>query len=251
MVKTHLLDLMKLILTLRALIFYFMTAILVIIFTTGLFIMLPFPFQKGRMQVSRCWSKLTLYLGALVCGMRFKIIGLENCPTTPAVYIIKHQSAWETMIMPGLLPPTCAVAKKSLLNIPLFGWSLRMSRTIPIDRKASISAFKKVINLGKSRIAEGLSIVIYPEGTRVSPGEHPKFHKTAMMLAKDAGVPIVPIAQNSGSCWRRNSFLKYPGLITVVIGRPIDSKAASSEALNTQVYEWIKAEMINLEGDHS
>ena len=238
----------KLFLLLRAVLFYVILAVLVIIFTTALFVVLPLPFQKGRLQISRAWSWLVLKLGVWTCGMRYHIIGQENLSSTPAVYVIKHQSAWETIVMTSILPPNCCVAKESLLNIPLFGWSLRMTQTIPIDRKASISAFKKVLQTGKTRLKEGLSIVIYPEGTRTLPGEHPKFHKTAMMLAKEAKVPVIPIAHNSGSCWRRNSFLKYPGVITIVIGKALDSTTLSSETLNTEVYEWIKDTMLTLEG---
>ncbi len=247
MVKSLIELLMKVIFALRAALFYIILAILVLIFTVALVVMLPFPFQKGRMQISKIWSKLILYIGAFVCGMHYRIIGKDNISNAPAVYVIKHQSAWETMIMTGILPPSCSVAKESLLNIPLFGWGMRMTKAIPINRQASISAFKKVLNTGKSRIAEGLSIIIYPEGTRTPPGEHPKFHKTAMMLAKDAGVPVIPIAHNSGSCWRRNSFLKYPGTISVVIGSAIDSKTLSTDELHTQVYEWMKNEMIKIE----
>jgi len=233
---------------LRSALFYLATAITVVLFTTALFIFLPLPFRYGRKQISRTWAKLIMHLGSLICGMKVKFVGLEHCPSTPAVYLLKHQSAWETMTLLGVLPPNCAVAKESLLNIPLFGWSMRMAKAIPINRTAGMGAFKKIIALGKNRITEGLSILIFPEGTRVPPGEHPRFHKTAAILAKEAGVPVVPVAHNSGSCWRRNSFLKYPGLITVVIGKPIDSQSMSSSALNNMVYEWIKTEMIKLEG---
>jgi 1-acyl-sn-glycerol-3-phosphate acyltransferase len=122
-----------------------------------------------------------------------------------------------------------------------------MCEHIPIDRKASVSAFKKVIRLGKERLLQGLSIVIFPEGTRVAPRHHPKFHRTAVILALEAGVPVIPVAHNSGSCWTRNSFFKTPGLITVVIGKPIPSTGKTAEALNQEVYEWIKNEMETLE----
>ncbi len=128
---------------------------------------------------------------------------------------------------------------------------MRMCKHIPIDRKAGISAFKKIIQTGKSRLQAGISVIIFPEGTRVAPHENPKFHRTAVMLAKETRALVVPIAHNSGHCWRRNSFLKYPGTITVVIGKPINPANMGLDELNTHVYEWIKQEMLKLEQEPS
>lgn len=180
--------------------------------------------------------------------MNYKIIGLENCPKTGTVYLAKHQSAWETIALSCILPNNCIVAKSSLLNIPFFGWGMRICKHIPIDRKAGITAFKKLIRTGQTRLREGLAIIIFPEGTRVPPGEAPKFHRTAVMLAKQTRAPIVPVAHNAGMCWRRNHFIKFPGTITVIIGQPIDSQSLNVDELNTKIYEWIKQEMIQLEG---
>lgn len=238
----------KLFLALRAILYYIWLAVSAAIFTTLLFLTLPLPFNKGRLQISRCWSRLAAFGGRWICGMKYQIIGFENCPKDAAIYISKHQSAWETIVFPGMMPPNCFVAKESLLKIPVFGWGMRICKNIPIDRKAGMSALKKVLRLGKERIEKDqLSIIIFPEGTRVAPSEHPKFHKTAMMLAKETNTQVIPIAHNSGSSWRRNSFLKYPGKITVIIGKPIDPKNLTLEQVNTQVYEWIRNEMIHLE----
>lgn len=231
----------------RSILFYLWLALSAIFFTILLFIALPLPFRKGRMQISRKWCHLALLMGKWICGMKYEIIGLEHCPRNACIYIAKHQSAWETIALPGILPPNCFVAKESLLKIPFFGWGMRICKHIPIDRSSGMSALKKVLRLGKERITEGLSIIIFPEGTRVAPLEHPKFHKTATLLAKEARAPVIPIAHNSGSCWRRNSFIKYPGKITVIIGPVLDSTALTNEQINTQTYECIKKEMIRLE----
>lgn len=231
----------------RAVLYYVFLAVTAFFFTLVIFLLWPLPFKYGRLQVSRGWCWCAAQGGAWICGIRYRLVGRKNCPKTPAVYLIKHQSAWETIALPALLPPSCCVAKEALLNIPFFGWSMRICAHIPIDRKATVSAFKKVIRMGKERIARGLSIMIFPEGTRVPPRVHPKFHRTAVMLALEAGVPVVPVAHNSGSCWMRNSFFKTPGLITVVIGNPISSEGKTAEVLNNEVYEWIKKEMEVLE----
>lgn len=235
-------------LMLRAVAYYLVLAFSTVIFTFLLVLSLPLPYHKGRLPVSRAWSKLARNAGKWLCGMDCTIIGRENYPATPAIYVCKHQSAWETIALAGILPPNCFVAKQSLLNIPVFGWGMRLCKHIPIDRSAGLSALKKILKIGKARLEEDkLSIVIFPEGTRVAPKNHPKFYKTAMMLAKETGAAVVPVAHNSGSCWRRNSFVKYPGRITVVIGKPISTEHLSLAELNDLTYEWIKQEMLKLE----
>lgn len=237
----------KLFLALRALLYYIWLGVTAIIFNLMLYFVLFLPFNKGRMQITRTWCHLARLGGKWICGMNYRILGKENCPQTASIYLSKHQSAWETIVFQGLLPPNCFVTKASVLKIPFFGWGMRISKHIPIDRNAGIRAFKKVIQAGKERLHEGLSVIIFPEGTRVAPHMHPEFHRTAVLLAKETGAAVVPIAHNSGSCWRRNQFLKYPGTITVVIGPPIDSKNLSTAELNAAVYEWIKQEMLKLE----
>lgn len=234
-------------LALRATFFYLVLGITTFIFTMLILLSFPLPFRWACSPLSRMWCLTALWSGRLICGLKYKIIGLEHLPKTPVIFLAKHQSAWETLILPAVLPPIACVCKEALLRIPFFGWSLRLSKNIPIDRKAGIQAFKKVLALGKARMKEGLSILIFPEGTRVAPLTHPKFHKTATMLALAAGVPIIPIAHNSGQCWRRNHFIKTPGTITVIIGPPIATQGKTSEAINTEAYEWIKTQMESIE----
>ncbi len=236
-----------LLLALRAVLFYLVVAVLVLIFTTLLFLVLPLPFRYGRLQISRGWAHAISWTGRLICGMSYRIIGAENIPNTPVVYLSKHQSAWETMTFTGLLTPNCFVCKEALLKIPFFGWSMKICRAIPINRSAGVSAFKKVLSIGKERLAEGLSIIIFPEGTRVAPKQHPKFHRTGVMLATSCNVPIIPIAHNSGACWRRNAFIKRPGLITIIIGKPIDPTGKTPEMMNQEVHQWIQTQMESLE----
>ncbi|MCX7123748.1 MAG: lysophospholipid acyltransferase family protein [Gammaproteobacteria bacterium] len=234
-------------LALRAALFYLVVSVLVLIFTTLLFVVLPLPFRYGRQQISRGWAHSITFVGKLICGMSYQIIGAENIPKTPVVYLSKHQSAWETMTFTGLLTPNCFVCKEALLKIPFFGWSMAICRAIPINRSAGVSAFKKVLSVGKSRLAEGLSIIIFPEGTRVAPKQHPKFHRTGVTLATSCNVPIIPIAHNSGACWRRNEFIKRPGLITIIIGKAIEQSGKTAEAINQEVHQWMQTQMEQLE----
>ena len=234
-------------LAIRAVIFYLFVSILVVIFSLTLYLLLPLPFRYGRQQVSRAWSHCIAFTGWMICGMRYKVIGAENIPNTPVVFLSKHQSAWETMTFSAFLPPNCFVCKDALLKIPLFGWSMAICKAIPINRRAGVSAFKKVLVVGKARLAEGLSIIIFPEGTRVPPKTHPKFHRTGAMLASSCNVPIIPVAHNSGSCWRRNEFIKRPGLITIVIGKAIDQTGKNADTLNQEIHAWMQTQMEQLE----
>lgn len=236
----------KLFLALRAVLFYIITSILIFIFTIALYLALPFPF-KARLFLSRAWSFSILWSAKLICGLDYEVQGKEYLPKTPVIFLSKHQSAWETMTFQYLLPPNCFVCKDSLLKIPFLGWAIRICRQIPINRNAGIKAFKKIIDLGKQRLQNGLSIIIFPEGTRVAPKTNPKFYKTAASLAKAENTPVFPIAHNSGSCWRRNSFLKYPGKIIIIIGPSIDTENLSADEINDQAYEWIKTTMSQIE----
>lgn len=233
-------------LTLRAIALYLAVTITLILWTIVLFI--AWPFGRGpTLAVERSWSRLVTHLARWICGIRFRIEGLENLPNRPVIFFSKHQSAWETLVMPSLLPANCFVCKKSLLNIPVFGWAMRITHHIPIDRSQGVQALKSVIKEGKDRLSKGLSIVIFPEGTRVPPLANPTFHKSGSALARATHAPIVPIAHNAGQCWRRNSFLKTPGLITIVIGQPIPTEGRSVEEINQDAYQWITTTMARLE----
>ncbi|MDF2939934.1 MAG: acyl-phosphate glycerol 3-phosphate acyltransferase [Gammaproteobacteria bacterium] len=231
----------KLFLALRSLIFYVLMISTALFFMLGMYLTLMFPFQV-RLSIGRSWTRLSTQLAKWICGISYEVKGLEHLPAQPVVFLSRHESAWETMSFAGILPPLVYVCKKSLMMVPIIGWGMYISRQIPIDRSQGVRAFKKVIEQGKNRLQQGLSIAIFPEGTRVTPGQYPHFHKTGAALAKACGAPVVPIALNSGHCWPKNSFIKYPGKITVVIGEPIDSKAYSAEEISHLCYEWIKQE---------
>jgi 1-acyl-sn-glycerol-3-phosphate acyltransferase len=231
----------------RSALWYLLIVVSLIFWFTVLYLAFPFGLN-ARLAVSRSWSRLAADISRWVCGIRYEMIGLDKLPTLPVIFFSKHQSAWETLVFLGILPKNCFVCKKSLLNIPFFGWGMRLTKHIPIDRKQGMQALKSVIKEGKDRLNLGLSIVIFPEGTRVPPYQNPKFHKSGSALAKATGYPVVPIAHNAGQCWRRNSFLKYPGKITVIVGSPYDTKGKSVDEINDTMYAWIKETMVQLEG---
>jgi len=205
--------------------------------------LLTFPFSRiRRNQIISLWARSMLWWLALSCNIRYEIKGAENIPSKPCVILAKHQSAWETLAFQLIFPPQVYVMKRELLWIPFFGWGLAMTSPIAIKRSAGREALKQLVALGKARLASGLWVVVFPEGTRIAPGHHGKFHIGGAWLASGTKATVVPVAHNAGLHWAKNSVLKRPGVITVSIGPPIDCTSLKADAVNAQAEAWIKAE---------
>ena len=131
--------------------------------------------------------------------------------------------------------------KRELLRIPFFGWGLATLRPIAIDRAAGRSALDQVLEQGRRRLAEGIWVVVFPEGTRVAPGAQRRYRLGGAVLAERTGSPVVPVAHNAGDYWPRRGFLKRPGTIRLVIGEPIESKGRSATEINARAAEWIES----------
>lgn len=213
--------------------------------------LLTFPFAPlTRYRIITCWSRLMIDAASSLCGIRYRVLGVENIPKEPCIILSKHQSAWETLAFQVILPPHVWVLKRELLWIPFFGWGLAMLSPIAIDRSAGARALRQTLDQGRERLTQGFSIVIFPEGTRIAPGTRGTYHPGGAWLAVKTGVAALPIAHNAGECWPRNAFLKYPGLVTVSIGPALPSRDASPEALNARAELWIEAEMKRI-ADHA
>jgi len=182
----------------------------------------------------------------VILGFRYEVQGLENIPASAAIYLAKHQSAWETIALQIWTPPAVFVLKRELLYIPFFGWALWGLRMIWIDRSAGKAALDKIVTQGKKRLNEGLSIIIFPEGTRVAPGQMGKFKAGGARLAVRTGASVIPIAHNAGELWPRNAFIKKPGTITVRFGPAIDPAGLTDSELNDRVETWIREAMREL-----
>ncbi len=206
---------------------------------------------QNRYRVTSSWTRIMLFLLRNLCGLRYRIIGAENIPQTPSIVLSKHQSAWETLAFQEIFPPQVWVLKKELLRIPFFGWGLAMTSPIAIDRSARKKALEQIVEQGKDRLKQGFWIVIFPEGTRIPPGQRGKYRIGGAWLATHTNVPVVPVAHNAGEFWGRNSFVKHPGTITVSIGQPIDPTGMEAGELNAQVEAWIEAEMLRISRGNS
>jgi 1-acyl-sn-glycerol-3-phosphate acyltransferase len=193
-----------------------------------------------RYRIISGWSRLVIFLAKALLGIRCKVEGRENLPARPAVILSKHQSAWETLAFQQIFPPQVHVLKRELLWIPFFGWGLALMSPIAIDRARGVAALRSIARRGRERLAQGFWVVVFPEGTRVAPGERRAYHLGGAWLAVASGAPIVPVAHNAGRVWPRNAFLKRPGTVTVRIGPPIETRDRDPKMLNALAETWIE-----------
>ncbi len=236
---------MKAVLLLRSSLFALFQLVITPPFAIVALLTFPLP-AVTRYRVITLWSRLTVAAAKNICGIRYRVVGAEHIPSQPCVVLSKHQSAWETMAFQVIFPPQVYVIKRELLWIPFFGWGLGMLSPIAIDRRSGMRAVKQMLAQGKDRLARGFWVIVYPEGTRMAPATRGKYQTGGAAIAVHAGAPVVPIAHNAGECWRRNAFIKYPGLITVSIGSAIDSRGMKPATLTRQAEDWIEREMGHL-----
>ena len=206
----------------------------------------PLP-RMARYRFISGWSLAVLACLRYLCGIEWRVEGREHLPGGPAVILAKHQSAWETLAFQRILPPQVHVLKRELLWIPFFGWGLALMSPIAIDRSRGVAAMRNIARRGKERLAQGFWVIVFPEGTRVAPGTRRRYQSGGAWLAAHAGAPVVPVAHNAGRVWPRNSFLKYPGRVTVRIGPPIASAGLSPEAITAQAETWIETQQKTLD----
>ena len=193
------------------------------------------------------WGMTNLALQRWICGLDYRVSGVENLPSQACIVMAKHQSAWETIALRALLPPEQSwVLKQELLRIPVFGTGLKIAKSIPIDRSAGRKAILKVVQDGIARLQEGRWVIIFPEGTRTQPGERRKYGLGGAVLAQRSGLPVLPIAHNAGVFWRRRGVRKFPGTIAVVIGPLIPSEGRKATEIIGDVENWIENTQENL-----
>lgn len=206
--------------------------------------LLTFPFSPiKRNQLISLWAKTMLWWLRVTCKVEYQVQGLSHLPSTPSVILAKHQSAWETLAFQLIFPPQVYVMKQSLLWIPFFGWGLAMTSPIAIDRSAGRKALKKLVQLGKARLKKGFWVVVFPEGTRIPTKTIGKFHIGGAWLASGSDATVVPVAHNAGNFWPKNSILKYPGTIQVIIGEPFSAKDLKPDEVNKRVEAWMQTQM--------
>ncbi|RLU03341.1 MAG: 1-acyl-sn-glycerol-3-phosphate acyltransferase [Ketobacter sp.] len=226
----------------RGLIFNLFYSMSVILISVPVVLIGPFIGFRGRTRFFVIWTQSILWYLRIICGIRVRVIGQENIPTKPLVIVSNHQSTWETYALYHLLYPVCTVLKKELTYIPIFGWLLRWSRPIVIDRKKKATAMKEILRQGQNRLSDGLSVLIFPEGTRVPTTDTRSHMPGGAMLAVKSGVAVLPVVHNAGQHWPAHQLAKIPGEIVVKIGEPVSPVGKSAKELNAQLEQWLNTE---------
>jgi 1-acyl-sn-glycerol-3-phosphate acyltransferase len=190
-----------------------------IIGTIGLpFLLAP---RGATMEFGRFWARSVLFLLRIIVGLDHEIRGLDRVPRGACIIAMKHQSTWDTLILPTVLGDPACVLKRELLFVPFYGWYAARAGSIAIDRRGGSGALRRMVAVARQVAAQGRSIVIFPEGTRVAPGVRLPYQPGVAALYQALALPLVPAAVNSGCFWGRRSFLKRPGKIVLEFLDPI------------------------------
>ncbi len=230
---------------LRFALFNLLSWIAVVIWGIPVLLVAPFG-HRFPYAIARNWCRVIRFLLKWICGLRYRVEGRENFPAQPCVLFIKHSSAFETFVQIIEFPRACWVLKRELLWVPFFGWALQAMRSIAIDRTAGGTAVKQVVEQGKQRLADGLSVSIFPEGTRMPPGETKRYGISGTLLAAASGAPIVPIAHNAGYHWPRRAKGIKPGEVVFVVGKPVTATDREPREVNDEIQNWIENEVARI-----
>lgn len=231
----------------RSLFYFSLLLLTTLVFSLPLILLgwaMPF---RWNAVIANTWAMTNLKLLAWVCKLRYQVTGLENIPEGGVIIMAKHQSAWETIALRGLLKPEQTwVLKRELMWLPVFGWALASAEPIAINRKAQKQAVREIVTQGTERLKAKRTVIIFPEGTRVAPGMRKRYGIGGALLAHHSGYPIVPIAHNAGVFWRRRGVKKYPGTVRMELGPLIDTTDLSAPEIIHRVEDWIEATMEKL-----
>ncbi len=204
---------------------------------------LPYPRRYG---VARHWARTQLGAARVLCGLGYTVEGAEHIPAGGHISMWKHSSAWETIAQMVIFPPQAWVLKREILWIPFIGWATWLMDPIAIDRRAGHNAVKEVVAQGRRRLEQGRWVLVFPEGTRVAPGQTKKYGISGAVLAAESGRLIVPVAHDAGVYWGRRGILKRAGTIRVVIGPPIATAGREPRELIDETRAWIDAKVSEL-----
>ena len=227
---------------LGSLLFSIYTIITTVITSIICFVLFPFPYSLRYFFINLYATSVIKAL-TLFTGMRYKVEGEENIPHQPVIVFCKHQSTWETFIVQVIFKKISFVFKNELLWIPFFGWGLAAMKPIPIKRGSGQKAVQQLVSGGIKRLKEGISVVIFPEGTRTKPSGPGRYRVGGAVLAAESEYPVVPVAHHAGEFWPRKGFIKSPGMVTVRIGPPITTKGKRPEEILAEAKAWIEAQM--------
>lgn len=232
----------------RSCLFWLYSTASIVIYSSIVLCLFMLPVRTIHAMV-RQFLRLYIYIFSKICCVRYEIEGLENIPVNQnGIVFSKHQSTWETFYLPIAFRYPAYILKKELFYVPFFGWALAVSKPIAIDRKNRSSAMQQVMVKGKKCLEDGRWVIVFPEGTRVAPGEVGHYRLGGARLAAETGYPVIPVAHNAGRVWPRRRFIKRPGVIRVVIGPMIQTKGRTPEEILSQAKDWIETTMLRIDG---
>jgi 1-acyl-sn-glycerol-3-phosphate acyltransferase len=229
----------------RSLLFYIGQIFSTLLFAPLGIIVFPLSFKTRYFIVTR-WTIFNLWWLKICCNVQYKVEGLDNIPDKACIVMCKHQSAFETLVLQLIFIPQVWILKRELLKIPIYGWGLASMQPIAIDRGSAIKSFRQIVTQGCQRLKENLWVIIFPEGTRVAPGDKGTYLPGGGMLAVKSGANVIPVAHNAGYLWPKNSLIKRPGIITLVIGPVIESANKSAKQITEEVETWIETTISSL-----
>ncbi|HYW92324.1 MAG TPA: lysophospholipid acyltransferase family protein [Gammaproteobacteria bacterium] len=221
-----------------SLVYYAQAAVTIPVWVVLLVLALPLPYGM-RYPLIYSWIAVQRFCLRWLCRVRVEYEGTGNLPAGPAIVFCKHQSMLETLLTQKVMPPQTWVLKRELLRIPVFGWGLRSAAPIAIDRSSGKRALREVVRQGRTRLRQGIWVVVFPEGTRVPPGRTRSFGAGGAMLAAETEAPVVPVAHNAGEHWLRGRILIKPGIVRVRIGPAIDTAGLKPREINARAKQWI------------
>jgi 1-acyl-sn-glycerol-3-phosphate acyltransferase len=232
----------------RSLLFYLGYVTVTIVWASvSLAVAWMLPLRARFVFVAGVWSRAVLAWLRLTCGVRFRIAGMEHIPQTPCIVFARHESSWETLLLQLLFAPQATLLKRELLRIPFFGWGLRLAKPIPIDRADPRAALRTLIRVGRVRLEQGVWVVLFPEGTRVEPGERRPFLLGGAALAEATARPVLVVTHNAGRCWPPRRFIKQPGTIDVLISEPIATAGLKCRQINSLAHDVMDRALTSLE----
>ncbi len=229
----------------RAIAYWLIFIISTIVMTIPVLIGQLISYHHGY-AVIRFWLNIHMTALRVICRVNWNISGMENLPPNPSIVMCKHQSTFETMMLPMIIPDPVFVAKRELALVPGFGWCLALSDAVLIKRGAGRSSIRQLKELSIERFERQRCLVIFPEGTRRAPDDPPEYKIGGAVVAAETGVPVVPIAHNAGEFWPRHSFIKWPGTIDVRIGPPIETAGKAANEILDETVAWIEAQQSEL-----
>ncbi len=197
---------------------------------------------KYRIGLVRLWIAYSLLCLRVFCGLKYTVEGMDNVPDDGFIVMSKHSSTWETIAIQRFFRPLVWVVKRELTWIPFFGWALKAVNAIALDRGTGRKAINQLIAESQLHMDRGRILMLFPEGTRVMPMQQKPFKLGGAIVSERTGYAVLPITHNAGEFWPRHSWIKWPGTIRVVIGKPIDPQGKKAEQIIGEVSSWIQSE---------